>query len=156
MNDNQKKAIDYSPYRLKGTVPYVLKSLYNEGGENVMTTLFYTNVDLSKLLKDDLRGFLHFFQSHIAEHVNFGNFDSDPEIFMVNRLQRKEDQALDDYIDDVIADTERNELDKMFADQCIEIIVNHVSPSTFYAFVQEDADNAHILNRYLKSKTVTI
>lgn len=146
---------DYAPYQMTSTVPFVLKSLYNMGGENIIHTMVSTNIDLDKLLTSDLRAFLYFFQEHLAEHIDCGNYDRDPNICQVFDVQRN-DQSFDDFIAEVVDYAEANNLTESLDKENILIVVNQNTPTSLLGFVQEEIVNASALSRYLKSKTVMI
>lgn len=133
---------------------YIAECIYSWGGENHINLLIKTDVDLHKLLKTDLRGYIEFIHESLADYFDFAHYEDDSESFSIANIERNPDESLEDFISRVIAAIDLDQLKTIHAGGTLDYSINRAKPSTLGGFRKISDEDAAVLANHMPQQQV--
>lgn len=128
---------------------YIAECCYSWGGENHINILVKTDIDVHKLLKTDLRGYLEFIQDSLADHFDFANYEDDSEVFSIADFEREKGESREDFFSRVITLITHKELQNIHDGGALNFSINAAKPSTLDGFRRISDEDAAVLENHM-------
>lgn len=124
------------------------------GGENNINLLIKTDIDIEKLLKTDLRGYIAFIHGKLSDYFDFANHDDDSEAYSIANIERNPDESLETFISRVISSLSLEVIKNLHAGGALDYSINKAKPSTLNGFRKITDEDAAVLEHHMPMEQI--